>query len=294
MDYVGEHLLPGQLGQFFIILSLVVSLAAALAYFKSTTSAIVTEKLRWKKFARILFLIEVFSVFSIFGILYFIISNHLFEYKYAWQHSSISLETKYLLACFWEGQEGSFLLWSVWHCLLGLILIKKAKTWEAPVMTIVSVAQFCLTTMIAGIYIFGHKIGSSPFVLLRNEMDAPIFSRPNYLSFINDGNDLNPLLQNYWMVIHPPVLFMGFASVIIPFAYAVAGLWTKKIWRLDQAGFALGLVLRGHAGIRYHDGCNVGIRIIDIWRLLGVGPRRKRFVSTLAYFDRRNTYITYF
>ena len=228
MDYVGEHLLPGQLGQFFIILSLVVSLAAALAYFKSTTSAIVTEKLRWKKFARILFLIEVFSVFSIFGILYFIISNHLFEYKYAWQHSSISLETKYLLACFWEGQEGSFLLWSVWHCLLGLILIKKAKTWEAPVMTIVSVAQFCLTTMIAGIYIFGHKIGSSPFVLLRNEMDAPIFSRPNYLSFINDGNDLNPLLQNYWMVIHPPVLFMGFASVIIPFAYAVAGLWTKK------------------------------------------------------------------
>ena len=118
MDYVGEHLLPGQLGQFFIILSLVVSLAAALAYFKSTTSAIVTEKLRWKKFARILFLIEVFSVFSIFGILYFIISNHLFEYKYAWQHSSISLETKYLLACFWEGQEGSFLLWSVWHCVL--------------------------------------------------------------------------------------------------------------------------------------------------------------------------------
>lgn len=228
MDYVGEHLLPGQLGQFFIILSLVVSLAAALAYFKSTTSAIVTEKLRWKKFARILFLIEVFSVFSIFGILFYIISNHLFEYKYAWQHSSIFLETKYLLACFWEGQEGSFLLWSVWHCVLGLILIKKAETWEAPVMAIVSIAQFCLATMIAGIYIFGHKIGSSPFVLLRNEMDAPIFSRPNYLSFINDGNDLNPLLQNYWMVIHPPVLFMGFASVIIPFAYAIAGLWTKK------------------------------------------------------------------
>ena len=78
--------------------------------------------------------------------------------------------------------------------MLGLILIKSAKTWEAPVMTIVSIAQFFLATMIAGIYIFGHKIGSSPFVLLRNEMDAPIFLRPNYLSFINDGNDLNPLL----------------------------------------------------------------------------------------------------
>jgi cytochrome c biogenesis factor len=42
-----------------------------------------------------------------------------------------------------------------------------------------------------------------------------------------DGNGLNALLQNYWMVIHPPVLFLGFASTIIPFAYAIAGLWKK-------------------------------------------------------------------
>ena len=38
---------------------------------------------------------------------------------------------------------------------------------------------------------------------------------------------LNQLLQNYWMVIHPPILFLGFASTIVPFAYAVAGLWKK-------------------------------------------------------------------
>ncbi len=228
MDYIGEHLLPGQLGNFFITLSLLASLVACFAYFKSVRSAIDADKQRWKKLARIAFLTETVSVFAVFGILFYIISNHLFEYKYAWQHSSLSLEAKYLLACFWEGQEGSFLLWSVWHCLLGLIIMRKAKDWEAPVMTVVSFAQFCLATMIAGIYVFGQKIGSNPFVLLRNEMEAPIFSKPDYLSFITDGNDLNPLLQNYWMVIHPPVLFMGFASVIIPFAYAIAGLWTKK------------------------------------------------------------------
>ena len=228
MEYYGENLLPGKLGHFFIVLSLVASALAAFAYFKSTVSKNEPDKIYWKKLARFSFIADAVSIFAIFGILFFIIYNHLFEYKYAWQHSSLSLEFKYLLSCFWEGQEGSFLLWAAWHAILGFVLIFKAKEWEAPVMAVLSFAQFCLATMVAGIYVFGAKIGSNPFVLLRNEMDAPIFSRPDYLSFITDGNDLNPLLQNYWMQIHPPVLFLGFASVIIPFAYAIAGLWTKK------------------------------------------------------------------
>jgi cytochrome c-type biogenesis protein CcmF len=228
MDYTGEHLLPGLLGHFFVTLSFVASLIASFSYFKAVQSKVETNIASWKRLARGAFITEVVSVFAIFGILFFIIYNHLFEYKYAWQHSSRTLEVKYLLSCFWEGQEGSFLLWSVWHCVLGLILIRKAKQWEAPVMTVVSFAQVCLATMIAGIYFFNWRMGSNPFVLLRNEMDAPIFSQPNYLSLIKDGNDLNPLLQNYWMVIHPPVLFLGFASTIVPFAYAIAGLWTKK------------------------------------------------------------------
>src|ERR1700716_2091359 len=167
MEYIGEHLLPGRLGHFFVILSLIASLVASFSYFKSARAGIEPDKQSWKQLARIAFLIEVVSVFAIFSILYYIISNHLFEYKYAWQHSSRSLEVKYLLACFWEGQEGSFLLWSVWHCVLGIILIKTSKQWEAPVMTVVSFAQFCLATMLAGLYVFGHKIGSNPFILLR-------------------------------------------------------------------------------------------------------------------------------
>jgi len=258
MDYTGEHLLPGLLGHFFIILSLVASLVATFAYFKAVQSKqldtsnspnvnLLSELTQrndysaWKKLARAAFFVEVLSVFAIFGILFYIIYNHLFEYKYAWQHSSKTLEVKYLLSCFWEGQEGSFLLWSIWHCVLGLILIRKARNWEAPVMTVISFAQVCLATMIAGIYFFNWKMGTNPFVLLRNEMDAPIFSQPNYLSLIKDGNDLNPLLQNYWMVIHPPVLFLGFASTIVPFAFAIAGLWTKKIgdWTKPALPWAL-------------------------------------------------------
>ncbi len=241
MDYTGEHLLPGLLGHFFVTLSLVASLVATFAYFKAVNSKPEANAASWKNLARSAFIAEVVSVFAIFGILFFIIYNHLFEYKYAWQHSSRTLEVKYLLSCFWEGQEGSFLLWSIWHCVLGLILIRKSKQWEAPVMTVVSFAQVCLATMIAGIYFFNWRMGSNPFVLLRNEMDAPIFSQPNYLSLIKDGNDLNPLLQNYWMVIHPPVLFLGFASTIVPFAFAIAGLWTKKFgeWTKPALPWAL-------------------------------------------------------
>ncbi len=265
MNYIGEHLLPGQIGHFFVVLSIVASLVATFAYFMatrvsyvpltaSTTLAVSTDDgAYWKKLARIAFIIEVISVISIFSILFYIIYNHLFEYHYAWKHSSRSLELKYLLACFWEGQEGSFLLWSFWHSVLGLIIIKTSKNWEAPVMTVISFAQFALATMIAGIYFFGWKMGSNPFILLRDSGvfdNAPAMHvgqdihnaiRPDYMSVIKDGNDLNPLLQNYWMVIHPPVLFLGFASTIVPFAFAIAGLWKKQFgeWTKPALPWAL-------------------------------------------------------
>ncbi len=265
MGYIGEHLLPGQFGQFFIVLSLVASLVATFAYFKSTQSKVEEDAGYWKKLARIAFVTESFSILAIFAILFYIIHNHLFEYHYAWKHSSLSLEFKYLLACFWEGQEGSFMLWSFWHCVLGLILIKTSKQWEAPVMTVISFMQVALATMIAGLYIFGWKMGSNPFILLRDSgvldnapglhmnMDVTQALKPDYLSSIKDGNDLNPLLQNYWMVIHPPVLFMGFASTIVPFAYVIAGLWKKKFgewtkpampWALFSAAvFGVGIMM---------------------------------------------------
>jgi len=253
MDYFGEHPLPGKFGHFFIVLSLVASVVATFSYFKATRSKNNADGGYWKKLARSAFVIETVSVVAIFSILFYIIHNHLFEYKYAWQHSSLSLEFKYMLACFWEGQEGSFLLWSFWHCILGLILIKTSKQWEASVMTVVSFAQVCLATMIAGLYIFNWKMGSNPFILLRESgvldnapalhvnFDVNQAMRPDYMASIKDGNDLNPLLQNYWMVIHPPVLFLGFASTIVPFAFVISGLWLKKFgeWTKPALPWAL-------------------------------------------------------
>ncbi len=249
MQYNGEHLFPGQLGHFLTLLSLVASLVATFSYFKANRSEGL-EKDSWIKFSRIVFLIETISVVGIFITLFYIISNHYHEYYYAWNHSSRSLQPKYLLASFWEGQEGSFMLWNLWHCVLGWVLIWRSRKWEAPVMTVVSFAQFCIATMLVGLYIFNARIGSNPFILFRDQMpDLPIFHNPDYLLLpkISEGNDLNSLLQNYWMVIHPPVLFLGFASTIIPFAFAFSGLmnkdntWTKTAlpWAVFSAA-ALG------------------------------------------------------
>ncbi|MGZ3837417.1 MAG: cytochrome c biogenesis protein CcsA [Flavisolibacter sp.] len=258
MNFTGEHLLPGQLGHFFLLLSLIASLGATVCYFLSVQKKTPGISQSWRKLARIFFITEAISVLAVFTTLFFIISHHYFEYKYAWQHSSLSLETKYLLSCFWEGQEGSFLLWSIWHCVLGLIVIWREKEWEGPVMTVVSFAQFCLATMLLGVSFFGLKSGSNPFILLRNSGvldNAPVFynanglMRADYLSLIRDGNDLNPLLQNYWMVIHPPVLFMGFASTIIPFAFAVGGLWTRRFTEWTRAALPWALFSAGILGL---------------------------------------------
>ncbi|APU99211.1 cytochrome c biogenesis protein CcsA [Sphingobacterium siyangense] len=248
VNYVGEHLLPGQIGQFFIVLSFGAALLSCISYFFATKYP---EENSWKKIARIAFWVNAVSVVAIGATLFYIIYNHLFEYNYAWAHSSKTLPTYYIISSFWEGQEGSFWLWMFWQTVLGSVLLFKAKSWESSVMTFVMLCQAFLASMIIGVEIFGLRIGSSPFILLREAMDIPIFREANYLSLITDGNGLNPLLQNYWMVIHPPTLFLGFASMIVPFAYATGALWTKryKEWINAALPWALFAVMILGAGI---------------------------------------------
>jgi cytochrome c-type biogenesis protein CcmF len=231
MEYVGEHLMPGKLGQFFVVLSFAGSLIATVAYLKTANAKSISEAASWKKMARFAFLLNTVSVFTVFATIFYIIRQHYFEYNFAWEHSSKSLDPKYMLSCIWEAQEGSFLLWMMWNGILGTILMFRSRQWEAPLLTVISFAQFCLTTMILGVYVFSFQVGHSPFLLVRQMFqDAPIFQRADYLSIpqMQDGQSLNALLQNYWMVIHPPVLFLGFSSTLIPFAFAFTGLWKKE------------------------------------------------------------------
>jgi cytochrome c-type biogenesis protein CcmF len=218
--------LIGNLGHFFVILAFVSALLAAYSYYQVTTLPL-AEKGKWRAFARGSFYFHIIAVLGVVSTLFIIIYQHKFEYHYAWSHSSRSLPAYYMISAFWEGQEGSFLLWIFWHAVLGFFLIHTNKKWEGPMMTIFALVQAFLVSMILGVVIFNIKIGSTPFMLLRDAMADPVFLRdPNFIPA--DGTGLNPLLQNYWMVIHPPTLFLGFAFTLVPFSYCISGLWTKN------------------------------------------------------------------
>lgn len=242
--YLGEHLWAGHLGNFFIILSIVASLQAAVSYFFAER----TQEPSWLKLARISFRFHVIGVFGIVITLFWMLLNHYYEYSYVLQHSNNQMPRRYILSCFWEGQEGSFLLWTVWHALIGLVLQRTARNYEAGVMSVISLVQVFLGTMILGVVVAGTKIGSNPFILMRelpesanmpmlamSHLDPATGQQVNdYVSKLNPRG-LNPLLQNYWMTIHPPTLFLGFALTVVPFAYAIAGLWKKDFLGWQKA-----------------------------------------------------------
>jgi cytochrome c-type biogenesis protein CcmF len=230
ISYIGEQLIFGKIGNLLIATAFCGALLSALAYFFSFRRPL--EENAWKRIARTSFLVHGLSVLGIFLILYYLIFNHKYEYYYVWQHSNTIMPAQYIFASFWEGQEGSFLIWTFWHIVLSLFLIRKGGVMEGPTMVTIGLVQAFLMSMVLGVHILGHKIGTNPFVLLREHPDManlPFVQFPDYLQRIDDGRGLNPLLQNYWMVIHPPVLFLGFASTLIPFAMAMGGLMTRNV-----------------------------------------------------------------
>jgi cytochrome c-type biogenesis protein CcmF len=224
--FEGEHLWIGNLGRMAVVFSFITSILSAVSYYFAEKKP---QETHWAKTAKLSFYVHTLAVLTIISALFFIIYKHYFEYHYAWQHSSRDLPVHFMISCFWEGQEGSFLLWIFWQMVIGWLILTTAKSWTNPVMFVVMLSQIALTSMLLGVKVWGIKFGSTPFELLRNAMgNAPIFKQPDYLSKIKDGNGLNPLLQNYWMVIHPPTLFFGFATTVVPFAFAIAALMRKQ------------------------------------------------------------------
>lgn len=145
------------------------------------------------------------------------ILQHRFEYNYISSYSSRDLPTALLVTTFWAGQEGSFLLWSLFSVVIGIFLQQYSlrKKMESEVMSVYSLLVTFLVILIAI---------KSPFQYIWD-----VHPQEVQQGFIpQDGQGLNPLLQNFWMIIHPPILFLGFASLAVPFVFAFAALWQKK------------------------------------------------------------------
>jgi len=227
--YSGEHLTAGYFGKTMVILGFISILISMFAFYQASHKQV--DRRQWKKIGRYSYYGHFCFLLLSSVALLFIILKRYYEYKYVWSHVSSDLSIWYIISSFWAGQEGSFLFWASCQAFIGLILIKTLREWESPVMTFWNISQSFMTSMIMGISVFGLQIGRSPFQLLRlspENLSNPFFENPEYLSLLSDGNGLNPLLQNFWMLSHPPVLFIGFSLVLVTISFVAASLWTKE------------------------------------------------------------------
>lgn len=231
----------GEIGRFLVSAAFLSSLALLFTTWKATGgehtggasddasgSAATSLGQGWARLSTGLWSLKGVTLLAASAILIHLILTHQFQFYYVWNYSSMDLETKYLFSAFYGGQEGSFMLWILISTLFGFGLIRWTRPpYRWPVLFVMAFTQAFLLSMILGWDLGGLKIGASPFRTIAQEMpDAP-FLRANPEFVPADGRGLNDLLKSPWMMIHPPILFVGFAMMTIPFAFAIASLWTR-------------------------------------------------------------------
>ena len=195
----------GVIGKSMIYLAMFSGIAASVLFFRN--SDLTTDLTPGKKAARWMWLLMGASAVAAFGLLMYLNATSQFQYDYVRKYTSLDLETRYLISATWAGQEGSFLLWIVLNSFVGIAISRLAGAWEAPVLSIMAVCQVFLISMIIGLDLGAFTLGSNPFwTLIEKFPDNPVIQRGGIPT---DGDGLNDLLQNYWMVIHPPMLFTG-------------------------------------------------------------------------------------
>ena len=191
----------------------------------------------WMALARPLAYALFFCVALAFGCLVSAFVNHDFSVAYVVSNSNTALPLQYRIAGVWGGHEGSLLLWvqmlSLWTVAVALFSRHLPQAVAARILAVMGLVA----------------VGFLLFMLLTSNPFDRLF--PAAL----EGRDLNPLLQDPGMVIHPPMLYMGYVGFSVAFAFAIAALiggnldahwarwtrpWTTVAWRFLTIGIALG------------------------------------------------------
>ena len=215
----------GILGKLLISASFVTSIGAMVFYYISANK----DEDRTLKLGNWLFTAKTTFLVIASGILIYLIFQHQFQYYYVFNYTSLDLTPRYLFSAFYGGQEGSFMLWILFSALFGFGLMKWTRApYKAPVLFFLTLTQVFLLSMLLGWDIFGLKLGASPFRTIAEEMPNAPFLQANPDFVPSDGSGLNDLLKSPWMMIHPPVLFIGFAMMTIPYCFAMAALWKQQ------------------------------------------------------------------
>src|SRR5262247_3763565 len=136
---------------------------------------------------------------------------HDFTLEYVAAYSSSTLPTNYTIAALWGGQKGSLLFWAFILSLFSTIVHLQNRERNRVLMPYVTATLMIIAVFFLGLLTFV----TDPFQRL------PVAAR--------EGQDLNPLLQNYWMMIHPPSLYTGYVSASVPFAFAIAALVSGQL-----------------------------------------------------------------
>jgi cytochrome c-type biogenesis protein CcmF len=222
-----------ELGQFAL------SLALAVAVFQSAAAFWGAERSNaaWMSFARPAAQGMALLVAFAFGCLVYCFATNDFSVLYVAQNSNSALPLQYRIAGAWGGHEGSLLLWTlilgVWMVAVSLFSAHLPEDMVARVLGVMGVVS-------AGFLAF--------MLFTSNPFDRLLPAAP-------DGRDLNPLLQDPGMVLHPPMLYMGYVGFSVAFSFAVAALlsgrldatwarwsrpWTTVAWMFLTLGIALG------------------------------------------------------
>jgi len=227
--------------------ALLLALLAAVYAFVGGIVGIVTRRTTLTKSARnagmAVFALVTLAVASLE---YFFFTDN-FTMAYVAEHSNHALPLFYKFAALWSGQEGSLLFWS-WllsiYAFSALFLNRKKHPELMPYVGVVlaGVQTFFLTL---------NNFVATPFAVLGSANSNGVF----HLARLSEGNGLNPLLQYPEMVIHPPMLYLGYTGFTIPFAFALAALlgrypgekwihitrrWTTVAWCFQSIGILLG------------------------------------------------------
>jgi len=198
------------LGNLSLGLALVFALLSAVSFLRSTTGDEKSLNLGRKTYYAFLF----FTVAASTCLMYLFL-DHRFGVEYVYDYSSSAEPFFYLVSGFWAGQEGSFLLWVFLGSLLGVFLLSgRGKSALRSRESGIRDGHVMFFFLLVQIFLLVLLLKKSPFSLLP---EVP-----------PDGRGLNPLLRDFWMVIHPPVVFVGYAALAVPFAYALSALSANR------------------------------------------------------------------
>ncbi len=162
------------------------------------------------------------------GVLIYLLINNHFEVQFVYEVTSRSMPTYLKVTAWWGGQAGSLLFWSwLMSAFASLVTLRKWDRDREFLPWVIVVA--CITM---AFFIGMNVFFENPFAQLYQTFDGvkPYTFRPadGILVTPDDGRGLNPLLRHPGMIIHPPMLYLGFVSFVIPYAFAIAALITGR------------------------------------------------------------------